>query len=81
MKITELYQDYGEDNDIFSEEPEKVRKVKYIIFHKLSEADRRIILMYAELQSIRKVAAKLGISAASAWLKLKEIKDTVKSYM
>ena len=81
MKITELYQDYLPVDDVFTEEPEKVRKVKYIIFNKLTEPNRRIIILYAELQSIRKVAQKLGISAASAWLKITEIKNEIKSYL
>lgn len=81
ISIKELYQDYGEVSDIFSTEPTKVQKVKYVIFHKLSESDRRIILIYAELQSIRKVAQKLGISAASAWLTISKIKQHIKEEM
>lgn len=81
MNIKQLYQDYLPVDDIFTEEPEKVRKVKYIIFNKLTEPNRRIILLYAELQSIRKVAQKLGISAASAWLRITEIKNEIKNLM
>lgn len=81
MTIRELYSDYLPVDDIFTEEPEKVRKVKYIIFNKLTEPNRRIILLYAELQSIRKVAQKLGISAASAWLRITEIKNEIKNLM
>lgn len=81
ISIKELYQDYGEISDIFSTEPTKVQKTKFIIFHKLTESDRRIILLYAELQSIRKVAEKLGISAASAWLTISKIKQHIKDEM
>lgn len=80
-KMKEIYEDYKLNLSVFSTEPEKVRKVKMIIFYKLSEADRNIILMYAELQSIRKLSKVLNVSAASAWLKIDEIRNKIKELM
>lgn len=81
MNIKELYEDYEPVNDIFQDEPLKIQRVKYIIFHKLKESDRRIIILYAELQSIRKVAQKLNVSAASAWLQIDRIRKEIKNLM
>ena len=78
MKIDVLYEDYKPNTNIFVDEPEKVRKTKWIIFNKLSEPDRRVILYYAELQSIRKLSKILNVSAASAWLKINEIRTIIK---
>ena len=37
--------------------------------------------MYAELQSIRKLSKALNVSAASAWLKIDEIRKQIKELM
>lgn len=80
-KIKDIYEDYKPNLSIFADEPEKIRRVKKIIFYKLSEPDRNIILMYAELQSIRKLSKALNVSAASAWLKIDEIRSKIRSLM
>ena len=80
-KMKEIYEDYKLNLSVFTTEPETVRKVKKIIFYKLSEADRNIILLYAELQSIRKLSKTLNVSAASAWLKIDEIRNKIKELM
>lgn len=57
-----IREDYAFDADIMSEEPDRIARVKWIIQTKLSEADRTLILMYTDCQSLRKLAARLGIS-------------------
>ena len=78
MKVSDLYKDYQPTNDPFTEEDENVSKVKTIIFSDvLSEAERRIIILYAEYQSLRELGKTLGISTASAWIAVNKIRRKI----
>ena len=77
LDIKEILEDYQPSDDIFNDEDELIDKLKHIIYLKLNEVDKRIILMYAELKSLRKLGMELGISVSSAWLKIKEIRDKI----
>ena len=77
MKIEEILEDYKPDNTIWSNEDERVNAIKNVIYTKLDEVDRRIIILYAELGSLRKLGKELGISASSAYLKIKQIKGNI----
>lgn len=76
-KIEELLEDYAPDNTIFSKEAPEVNKIKNIIYNDLDEVERRIIVLYAELGSLRKLGKELGVSASSAFLKIKSIKKKI----
>lgn len=77
LNIKEILEDYQPSDDIFNEEDEMVNALKHIIYLKLNEVDKRIILMYAELKSLRKLGMELGISVSSAWIKINEIRDKI----
>ena len=77
LDIKEILEDYQPSDDIFNDEDELTNKLKHIIYLKLNEVDKRIILMYAELKSLRKLGMELGISVSSAWIKIKEIRDKI----
>ena len=77
LNIKEILEDYQPSDDIFNEEDELIDKLKHIIYLKLNEVDKRIILMYAELKSLRKLCLELGISVSSAWIKINEIRDKI----
>lgn len=77
MKIDSLLDDYKPSNDIFSEDDERVAKLKRIIYNSLDEVDRRIIILYAELGSLRKLGKELGISTSSAWIRINAIKKKI----
>lgn len=79
MKIDSLLDDYKPSNDIFSEDDERVAKLKRIIYNSLDEVDRRIIILYAELGSLRKLGKELGISTSSAWIRINTIKQKILS--
>ena len=55
LDIKEILEDYQPSDDIFNDEDELIDKLKHIIYLKLNEVDKRIILMYAELKSLRKL--------------------------
>ena len=77
LNIKEILEDYQPSDDIFNEEDELVNNLKHIIYLKLNEVDKRIILMYAELKSLRKLGMELGISVSSAWIKINEIREKI----
>ena len=77
LNIKEILEDYQPSDDIFNEEDELIDKLKHIIYLKLNEVDKRIILMYAELKSLRKLGLELGISVSSACIKINEIRDKI----
>ena len=71
MKDRRAYKDIAADFQedpagIMSDEDERVHAVKDIILHKLSQADRTIILCYADDQSYRKLGERLGCSHMTA---------------
>lgn len=77
LNIKEILEDYKPTDDIFNQEDELINNLKHIIYLKLNEVDKRIILMYAELKSLRKLGMELGISVSSAWIKVNEIRDKI----
>lgn len=75
-----LISQYKEDNDIFSEESDKVRLTKQALWQ-LSDTDRLLICLYSEIQSLRKLGELLGVSRTTAYLQIKEIKEKIKQYV
>lgn len=57
-----MQSEYAYNPDIFSPDDERIARLKLIIDTKLSQADRTIILLYAECGSYRKLGAILGFS-------------------
>ena len=82
IDIEEILDDYRpDDDDIFNEDTEEMKKLKHIIYTDLDEVDRRVILLYAELGSLRKLGSILGVSASSAFLKIKTIKKKIQDLL
>lgn len=80
IDIKAILEDYKPDNDLFSEEQEKINKLKNIIYNNLSEVDKRIILMYAELGSLRKLGKELGVSPSTALFRIRDIRNKINEY-
>lgn len=76
MNITTILQTYQPDDNMFSDEEPMINKIKHIIYG-LPEPDKRIILMYAELRSLRKLALELGVCASTAHARIKEIREKI----
>jgi len=77
INMTRILGDYLPDDDIFSEEPELINRIKHIIYEKLSETDKRVLLLYAELSSQRKVGEKLGVSASTVNILIRKIRNRI----
>lgn len=75
-----ILEDYLPDDDIMSEEEFRVNAIKHIIYDKLSETDKRVILLYAELGSQREVGRKLGVSASTVNILIKRIREDILRY-
>ena len=78
IDIDKIIEEYKPDNSLFSEEDEDINKIKNIIYN-LTEPEKRIILMYAELGTLRKLGKELGVSTSSAYLKVLDIRKKIKS--
>lgn len=79
IDIYKILEKYQPDEDILSEEEDDTpsRKIKEIIYRDLDEVDRRIILMYAELGSLRKLAREIGVSSTACHFRIKAIRNKI----
>ena len=57
-----IREDYRFDGSIFSEESERVARLKWILDNRLTEVERIIILLYIDCHSCRKLGKKLTLS-------------------
>lgn len=80
--IKDIMAEYEVDfGDILNEDSEIYRKLIRVINTKLTTAEKIIILMYSELQSIRQVGFMLGVSQSTAYNELKRIKNKIKEWL
>lgn len=74
---TQLREDYRFDSSIFSQEPDKTAKVKWIIDNRLTDVERILILLYVDRQSYRKLAKELTISHQTLAKEIRRIKAKI----
>lgn len=72
-----IREDYRYDDSIFSEEQERVARLKWIIDNRLTEVERIIILLYTECQSYRKLGEKLTLSHQTCAKEVRRIKAKI----
>ena len=63
--------------DIFNDTDRKVALINAI--GKLTEADRRILYLYAETASMRETGKALGVSASTVYYIVKRIRQQIKN--
>ena len=78
VNINELYDEFAE---VELNETDEELKLKEIIYKRLSEPDRRVLLMYAHFASLTKVGEQLGVSATAIFNKIKAIREKIKEEM
>lgn len=76
-----ILEEYLPDDDLFSSEDARMNALKHIIYEKLSETDKRVILLYAELGSQREVGRKLGVSASTVNILIKRIRNEILKHL
>lgn len=75
-------EDFAFNDDIFDEDSEKIRKIKWIIDHKLSIGEKEIFLLYAHNNSnYHKTAKLLNCSVTTARNKVLQIRKKILSYL
>lgn len=72
-----IKEDYAFNPSIFSNENEKVARLKYIIDNRLSVVDKTIILLYAECSSYRKLGEKMRMSHMTCRKEVLRIRDII----
>ena len=72
---------YAPTNDILSDECEESRRAKIVVYRRLDDTDRRIILAYAELGNIRETARLFRVSTTTMWKRINEIREKIKEYL
>ena len=77
FNIYQVMDEYRPNNSIFNDEDDKIHRIKEKIYNDLSEADRRIILSYAEIGNIRDTAKLFKVSPTTIWIKIKEIREKI----
>lgn len=75
-----IFEDYEKDDDIFSNESQKVKVIKDAISNRLTEAEKIILLLYAETGSMRQLAKDLDVSHSSVIKAVDEIKLKILEY-
>lgn len=75
--INQLLDDYKENNDIFSEEDPRVTLLKHIINNNLTDVEKRLIILYIDSQSFRKLAKELNISTSTCYNYINNIKKKI----
>ena len=73
----EIKKDYAFDPDIFTEEDDRARRVKWIIDNRLSQVDKTLILLYADCASYRQLGARLRLSHMTARKEIQRIKHII----
>ena len=77
--LKDILTDYQINNDIFNDEEEITIQLKEIIWNNeiIDEVDRRIILMYADLGSLRKLGKELSVSGSAIHQRIKQIRKKI----
>lgn len=70
-KIEEEYQ-----TNIF-EDDERMYKLKQIIFNKLDDLDRAVLIIYTDEGSMAKAGKKFNVSAATIYQRMKNIRQII----
>jgi len=71
--------DYTFRFDIFTQDDERMIRIKQAIMTKLSDADRNVLILYAEVGSRVRTAQMLGVSKNTFVKTLKRIRQTIKN--
>lgn len=78
IDFNDIYDEYLPDNSPLSNDSDRYNKIANIVFNNLDECERRILLLYAENPSLRKVGEILNCSQSLVNLTIKEIRKKIK---
>lgn len=72
-----LSDEYTFDADVLTADGDRERLSKWILDNRLTSADRIIIQLFAELGSLRKLGAQLGVSKSTAEKEVNRIRKII----
>lgn len=78
LNIYELEDLYRPTDDIFNEDSNLYSRLKKVIYYKLDETERRIILCYAHTGNLRDTAKIFKVSTSTIYGYIKNIKTKIK---
>ena len=81
FNIYEVIEEYSPDYTVFDDDSDEIRKLKRIVFHKLTETERRIILAYSEIGNIRDTARLFKVSSTTIYKQIKMIRKKIYEYI
>lgn len=82
INIKEIMGEYMPcEEDLFSDDPYNLLKIKHIIFNILNESERRILILYAEFGSMRKVADITHLSLGTIHKYINGIRKKIKNML
>ena len=73
--------EYNFHFDVFTSDDERMQRLKRVIVSKLGQSDQNILLLYAEVGSVRKTAEMLGVSKNTFVKNLNRIRKTIQDEM
>lgn len=76
--IEQILDTYKPNEDPFDDDTDNVRILKYIIFKELNDIEKRLIILYTEYRSFRKVASSLNISPSTVYIYVNNIRKKIK---
>lgn len=80
IRLRLLEEEYTARKGVFDEDDARVRRCKDAL-RRLSDADRRLFILYAESGSVRKMSQMLGVSKSTVQNRISEIRRKIKKYM
>ncbi|WP_418426726.1 sigma factor-like helix-turn-helix DNA-binding protein [Alistipes sp.] len=71
-----IEEEYTADNGVFDEDDTRVCRCK-VALQRLSDADRRLFILYADIGSVRKMSQILGVSKSTVQNRVTEIRRKI----
>ena len=77
VSYDEVRDDYHHDGGIFSEDSETVSRIKWVLDNLLSEAERKVFILHAEGETVRRIGAAFGKSQQWASTEVRRIRKKI----
>ena len=77
ISYDDVRDDYRHDGGIFSEDSETVSRIKWVLDHRLSESERKVFVLHAEGETVRRIGAAFGKSGQWASTEVRRIREKI----
>lgn len=78
-EIERILDEYRPSSDPFDEDDPKMHELKTIIFKDLTDIEKRLIILYADTGSFRKVAEMLQISPSTIYNYINSVRKKIRN--